>query len=270
MPDFSLKFERAPFEALDQLALLARQDYNLGGAEKWFGEFRGGLYGLYARLYGVEIHYTEVHAWRPRVRLPSDADNHLTSIFFHMDSATECLTFALNALGWAVAPSDFRDVTDPKALRSISPTDVIGGVLNTRGSQLQPGFAKVFPRLQALWQGQASLLARIRDLHDVSKHRQTIFVGGKARSDPPEGFFEALGVAGDVNSRALLSPMAEIILKSDPKVPAIQRVPTDAAPHQLLEDLMPSFVSLMNGSGQMALEDATANVPLNERRFRTK
>lgn len=64
--------------------------------------------------------------------------------------------------------------------------------------------------------------------------------------------------------------MAEIILKSDPKVPAIQRVPTDAAQHQLLEDLVPSFVSLMNGSGQMALEDATANVPLNEPRFRTK
>jgi hypothetical protein len=143
-------------------------------------------------------------------------------------------------------------------------------VLNTRGSQLQPGFPRVFPRFQALWQGQASLLARIRDLHDVSKHRQTIFVGGKARSDPSEGFVETLGVAGDVVSRARLSPMAEIILKSDPKVPAIQRVPTEAAQHQLLEDLVPSFVSLMNGSGQMALEDAMANVPLNERRFRTR
>jgi len=218
----------------------------------------------------VEVHYVEVHAWRARVRLPTDAEYHLTSILFQMDSAIECLTFALNALGWAVAPSDFRDVTDPKSLRSISPADVVGGLIGATGTQPQPGFARVFPRIQALWQGQVPLLARIRDLHDVSKHRQTIFVGGKARSDPPEGFFEALGFADDVNRRAILSPMAEIILKSDPKVPAIQRIPKGASESQLLEDLVPSFASLMNRSGQAALEDATVNVPLNEGQFRTR
>jgi len=31
VPEFSVHFDLAPFEALDQLALLARQDYNLGG-----------------------------------------------------------------------------------------------------------------------------------------------------------------------------------------------------------------------------------------------
>jgi hypothetical protein len=57
LPDFSVQFDLSPFEALDQLALLARQDYNLGGAGDWFGEFRGGLYGFYARMYGVQRHY---------------------------------------------------------------------------------------------------------------------------------------------------------------------------------------------------------------------
>ena len=67
MPEFSVQFDLAPFEELDQLALLARQDYNLGVAGTWFGEFRGGLYGFYARLYGVQQHYFAVHAWLPLV-----------------------------------------------------------------------------------------------------------------------------------------------------------------------------------------------------------
>ena len=31
MPDFAVHFDAEPFESFDQLALLARQDYNLGG-----------------------------------------------------------------------------------------------------------------------------------------------------------------------------------------------------------------------------------------------
>ena len=112
MTDFSLQFDSAPFEALDQLALLARQDYNLGGAGDWFGEFRGGLYGFYGRLHGVQIHYSEVHAWLPRARIPTDTEYQLTTILFQMDSALECLTFALNALGWAAQPVERRRRAD--------------------------------------------------------------------------------------------------------------------------------------------------------------
>jgi hypothetical protein len=46
MSDFAVHFDSKPFESLDQLALLACQDYNLGGTGDWFGEFRGGLYGF--------------------------------------------------------------------------------------------------------------------------------------------------------------------------------------------------------------------------------
>ena len=268
MSSFSLQFDSAPFETLDQLALLARQDYNLGGAGDWFGEFRGGLYGFYARFHGVQVHYSEVHAWLPRVRTPTETEYHLASILFQMDSALECLTFALNALGWAAQPYGFRDVTRAKELRRISPIDILGDPSRTPPLNPKAGYAGVFPRLQATWQGQATLIARIREVHDVSKHRQTIFVGGQLRSDPPNGFYEALDIAEDDTQRALLSPMAEILLKHDAKSPAAQRTPAPVEQRQLLEDLVPSFATMIDASGTAALKDAQTNVPLKEKQFR--
>src|SRR5215813_960072 len=64
MSDFAVHFDSEPFESLDQLALLACQDYNLGGESDWFGEFRGGLYGFYARLYGEVIIPKSTHGCR--------------------------------------------------------------------------------------------------------------------------------------------------------------------------------------------------------------
>ena len=268
MPEFSVQFDLALFQALDQLALLARQDYNLGGAGDWFGEFRGGLYGFYARLYGVQRHYFEVHAWLPRLRIPTDTEYHLASILFQMDSALECLTFALNSLGWVVMPAGFRDVTDAKALKRISPLDILGDAAKTPPIAPLPGYQKVFPTIQGAWQNDAQLIAQVRDLHDVSKHRRTIFVGGQGRIDPPDGFFETLGLPADAGHRALLWPMAEIILQHDPKLPAVHRRPKAVWQGELLEDLVPSFAALIKATGTAALGDAQANVPLKEKRFR--
>ncbi len=268
MPEFSVQFDLAPFEALDQLALLARQDYNLGGAGDWFGEFRGGLYGFYARLYGVQRHYLEVHAWLPRARIPTDTEYHLSSILFQMDSALECLIFALNSLGWVVMPAGFRDVTDAKALKRISPLDILGDATKTPPIAPLAGYQTVFPTIQGAWQNEAQLIAQVRDLHDVSKHRRTIFVGGQARFDPPDGFFEALGLPEDAGRRAPLWPMAEIILKDDPKLPAVHRTPRAVRQGELLEDLVPSFAALIKTTGTAALGDAQVNVPLKENRLR--
>lgn len=268
MPDFSVQFDLSSFETLDQLALLARQDYNLGGAGDWFGEFRGGLYGFYARMYGVQRHYYEVHAWLPRARIPTETEYHLSSILFQMDSALECLVFALNALGWIVMPAGFRDVTDAKALKWISPLDIVGDATKTPPIAPLAGFQTVFPTVQRAWQNKAQLNAQIRELHDVSKHRRTIFVGGRARLDPPDGFFEALGLPDDANRRALLRPMAEIILKDDPKLPIIHGTPRTVRQSELLEDLVPSFATLIKTIGVATLADAQAKVPLKETQFR--
>jgi hypothetical protein len=265
MPDFWVDFHIAPFEELDQLALLANQDYNLGGAGDWFGNFRGGLYGFYSRLYGVQRHYADVHAWLPNVRI-GDAEYHLTSILFHLDSALECLTFALNALGWIVMPSGFRDVADAKALRRISPADILGDPSRSPPVVPLAGYQNVFPEVQRTWQSKTQLISKVRDLHDVSKHRQTIYLGGQLRMDAPTGFFEGLGIPEDVRSQ--FWPHAEIILMDDPKLPAVQRQPKAVQQRELLEDLVPAFAGLIGASAKAALRDALAHVPLKEKQFR--
>ena len=185
-----------------------------------------------------------------------------------MDSALECLTFALNALGWVVMPAGFRDVTDVKALKRISPLDILGDATKTPPIAPQAGYRAVFPTIQGAWQSEAQLITRVRDLHDVSKHRRTIFEGGQARLDPPDGFFEALGLPDDPSRRFLLWPMAEIILKDDPKLPAVHRTPRAVRQSDLLETLVPSFAELIKTTGTAALTDAKANVPLKEKQFR--
>ena len=116
-----MHFDAEPFESFDQLALLVRQDYNLGGAGDWFGAFRGGLYGFYARLYGVQRPIPKsTHGCH--VSEPSGNGDHLASILFQMDSALECLTFAFNALGWVAMPSGFWDVTDVRTLGALAPS----------------------------------------------------------------------------------------------------------------------------------------------------
>ena len=255
MPDYTVQFEMSPFLALDQLASLAMRVDDFGNRGNWFNEFRGGLSGFYARLHGIEAHYAELHAWRPRRLWPVHTEYHLTSIFFHMDSAVECLTFTLNALGWAVDPDGFRDVTKHKSgLREVCPNDVI--------SAKRPGYAIVFPRVQALWQSHTSMLTTIVDLHDVSKHREAIFVSSRARTDAPDGFFESLGTTMEADP--LFLPFAEILLKHEPKVPAAQRGPVPVEKKQLLEELVPEFARLVNRSGHAAVEDARANIPLKE------
>jgi hypothetical protein len=204
--DFVLRFDTAAFEQLDQFALLVCQDYNLGNQGNWFGTFRDGLYGFYARLYGVAVHYQIVHAWLPAVRSPMETEYHLASIFFNLDSAIECLTFALNTLGYAAMPSSFRNVSDVRALKRIGPKDLLGDPLANPPRPPLAGYCTIFPNVQLLWQSEHILLNRIVEQHDVSKHRQTIFVGGMARLDPPIGFYESHGIPDDEAIRVQFWP----------------------------------------------------------------
>jgi hypothetical protein len=265
MSNYDLSMDLSDFAALDDFALLARQDYNLGGAGDWFGEFRGGLYGFYARFHAVRIHYKIVHAWLPVPRNPTETEYHLSSILFGMDSSLECLTFALNALGFAALPSGFHSVTDGSALSRIKPQDITGvpNKASPPGGSLS-GYDRMFPTVKALWIGELTLLERIREPHDVSKHRQTVYVGGMSRLDPPEGFYEALGVGEDPGARSMFWPSAEIILKHDPKAPSLARISGSGRAGGLLEDLAPQFVSLLQRTGKAALEDAHKQIHLNK------
>ena len=171
-------------------------------------------------------------------------------------------------------PSGFWDVTDGGKLRNISPLDILGDPTRPTPDKPKPGYASIFPSFQALWQGQVRLIGQMRDLHDVSKHRRSIFVGGKRRLDRPDGFYESLGIPEESSNRedsilrTLLSPEAEIILESDPKSPSVHRVSRPVGQRDLLENLVPSFAKLINWSGAAALADAQTNIPLKERQFR--
>ena len=255
--DYILRFDLSPLDALDNHALLACQPYNYGDSTGWFLSFRGGLIAVRLRVHAVRKHYLEVHSWTTEPRALADAEYHLASIFFNMDSALECLVFALNALGNAVEPSLFRDVTDAKSLRAVSPTDVC-----SQTKVPLPGYIKYFPKFQKLWLTRLSLIDEIREQHDVSKHRETIFEGGQVQTDPPPGFYEVLGIAGDPMAQMRFQPMAEIILRPDPKAPNIARGTGSPTPNRLLEDLAIEFVDLLNISAILAAEDAKANISL--------
>ncbi len=259
MNNFVLPFDLRLCNKMDQHALLCCQKYNFGNESDWFGTFRGGLYGFYSRINGVKRHFYQVHAWIPTLCTPSDTEYHMSAILFNMDSAIECFTFALNALGNSVCIKGFRDITDSKSLQKIHPRDVLGDPDRKKPLEPMSGFAKYFPRTQKLWINRRDLLDIIFENHDVSKHRETVFRGGKCRNDPPAGFFEALGITDKANS-ILYTPMAEIILISDPKTPRRDRQPTPIEDQILLEEIAFRFCYFINKTVVLATQDALANI----------
>jgi hypothetical protein len=262
MSEFLLRFDLREFHELDEFALLACQKYNYGNQNDWFNTFRGGLYGSYARIHGVVTHYYAVHAWVPKPRLPTETEYHLASVFFNMDSAIECVTFALNALGFCAAPTSFRDVTESTALRKVSPYDILGKDDANPPRPAIGGYSSLFPSVQKYWKSSDKLLSMVFEQHDVSKHRGTIYVGGMARTDPPPGFYESLGVSDDASQRALFWPMKEIILQNAPKIPQTKRISQPRENHVLLQAIVPQFRDFVSETGLLALRDARRNIEL--------
>lgn len=263
MKTYDIKFDLTPCHKLDQFALLADQNYNYGNKGDWFGCFRGGLYGMYARLYGVQFHYKYIHSWESKITQMRQVESHLATIFFNMDSSLECFTYALNALGWIANPSQFLDVEYDTSLKKIKPSNIYGG---TKVASIQ-GYANVFPNLQSHWVASKNLIVKIVEQHDVSKHRENICVGGKGRSDPPPGYEEVIVV----ECRTILdSPyliMEEIILSKDPKTPSSKRDLTKSEDLDTLENLANEFSVFMDKSFKIAHNDAVKNIPLKYNEF---
>lgn len=257
----TLDFQLDACRRLDEFALLARQDYNLGAGDDWFGEFRGGLYGFYARIHGVEKHYRELHTWDVTTApgTPMSTEYHLASVFFSMDSAVECFTFALNALGNSTAPGQFKNVASAKDLRQIGPS-------NVTGNDAVPGYSIYFPQLKKHWLANLDLLGLVIELHDVSKHRKVIYHGGKYRDDAPAGYFEAFGIGPSDSTRFLVSPMESIILTPDPKAP-ISATKTSKPPSKELEELAVEYANFINQSCELAYLDARKTIQLAHQDF---
>jgi len=263
-----LNFDLSDFDDLDNFALLARQDYNLGNPGQWFGSFRGGLYGFQSRIYGLVEHFSQVHGWITRARFPHEVEYHLVSSFFFMDSAIECFVFAINALGYASKPELFRDITSRRGLAQIKPSDVYGNFTRHEGRSITvEGYCETFPTVQEYWKGKGELISSIVNHHDVSKHRQTIFTGGMSRTDAPKDFYESIGVPDDPAARAIFWPMKEILLQSDPKQPSHENDPSTSSAKQTFEDLTFDYQEFILVTGALALKDARNNISLKHKKL---
>jgi len=263
--DYILKFDLLSYQELDTFALLAVQKYNLGDKGAWFNHFRGGRNGLFARVAGVQIHYNKVHSWNLEI-IPVPVEYHLSSILFNMDSAIECMVFSLNALGYIADSTQFYDVTDVRALRRINPYNILGRPPKYTKDFLS-GYDTYFPNLKKYWQENRDLIQIISEQHDVSKHRTTIYKGGKINSKPPPGFFKKLGIENDKEMQWLYSPMEEIILIRQPKTPWRQRENEKYQPPPLLETIAEEFCTFINTCGEKALKDAKRNIKLKYNKF---
>lgn len=240
-------------EDLDALSLLSCQDYNLGNRGNWFFSFRAGFDGFYSRMMSLEEHRRLVYEWHPKALLPWH-ERHVAIILFCMDSAFECLVFALNALGQARHPSGFRSVEDEVALRRISPRDITG-------SPPLPGWVELFPQFQRHCTMHTTLFTIIADNHDVTKHRQGVFPEGKVRMDPPPGFYERLGLPETHPLRILIAPMQEILIPLHPKLP-LEDQPSDLADFTRLEQVIEDFRQFINEAVCLANKDAHVTLQL--------
>lgn len=257
---FNLNFKIEAVAKIDDLALLAVQTYNLGDHGRWFLCFRQGCKGFHVRLYAVETHYAQLHAWQLRCRWHLEPEYHLASIVFGLDSALECLLYAMNAVGYGAKPAEFVDITSDKWLRSIAPWLILGS--SSRAPH--PAFEKYYPSVVAVWRQHRNVIEEIQRQHDVSKHRTSTYRGGRSRNDPPKGFYAALGLSDDDPRRFDFAPMAEIILDPDPRRPAL--APRPAVKYedlQTLEGLCCDFAALIERACQAWLKDARQMLVLN-------
>lgn len=260
MNDYRLDLDESGFDRLIEFAKLAHQSHNIGNNGNWFGHFVDGVHGAYSRLHGCAKHYYAIHAWTYELREPMHIEYHLSTLLFNMDSAIECITFALNALGYAADAGSFRSLTDEKTLRRIAPVDILGDPAKNPPLQPLDGYAQVFPAVQSLWQANEAIIRQIQDLHDVSKHRGLVLEGGQLRNDPPAGF--------DQRKIRGLPPPAELILRPDPKQLAEKRNKGPLQPHDYLETMAPKFVDLVNGTGHAAHSDWTRRMEVLRRSIR--
>lgn len=242
-------------DLLDDFALTAHADEHFGNVGNWFFSFRMGLHGIRSRLNGLEFHRRLLYDWVKGP--PGSNEHHVAVILFSMDSALECLVFSLNALGQAADVKLFRDITNENALRKISPYDVIGS-----GAGLPlVGYKKYYPSFQQHLRNSIDLLRLVQGNHDVSKHRQHNFSGGVLRSDPPEGYFESLGLTPDDPRAFYFTPMREVLIPKHPKLPMQDR-PSDLASWTRLEIVITQFRAFIEQAMTCAHADVTQNFHL--------
>lgn len=242
-------------DALDDLALAACQSSNFGDRGSWFLCFRLAISGMLSRRAGADRHYRILTEWVAAVPL-RDHEHELAVCLFCMDSAVECWVFALNAIGFGVGTASFLDVSDHKALRRISPENIIG-IPEKRIA----GYDVLFPNLAQLWRRNEADIRMIMSNHEVAKHRHSNFWGGHHREDPPPELLQAFGVRSSTELPFPLQPMRQVLLPRQPKLP-LRDLPGDLAHWVELQEIKDHFDNLMKQTAEIALNDLRSKVVL--------
>ncbi len=256
MTNLEIKINTSQHKVIDELALKACQAEQFGNIGDWFSNFRGGLYGFLARVYGIEVHYNALHAWQYDLQGPEKQEYHVGSLLFNMDSTLECFTFALNALGCGLLGEGFIDITNDKKLKGINPRNIIGSKQSNPPKKPEPGYCQLFKDLQEYWIEEEDLITSIMEQHDVSKHRTQIIKGGKRRSDAPQGFYERIGINDKVELQCLFSPMERIYLRANPKIAYSSRTPSNQAKKIHLEWVVQQYCEFI----EMTLTKSSENL----------
>jgi hypothetical protein len=115
-----LQFDLHPLSHLDHIGLLATQHYNLGNRGDWFLWFRRGLQGVDARVFGIGLHYYDLHNWIPKRRHRTETEYHLASLLFNMDSVMECFVYMqITRLGYYQKRARIKKQPSPRDTKSV-------------------------------------------------------------------------------------------------------------------------------------------------------
>jgi len=220
------------------------------GDGNWLAYYKRAMDGFKAIIYGLKGHYNclqsmsnIIHDILKEGSLTEDEliklDHHVSDILFNLDSAIECMVFALNAIGYGIMDTNgFLSIEDDKKLREIGPHNVFN-ITNKFSYQ------KYFPALVKYWlevseiRGYVTpkkLWKSIRDQHDVSKHRSRIY-------------HSHMGSKNEI----------DIILDVNPKEPLNRQTPVDFNAHYpwTLNEHINAFVIFINKSCDAMYLDLT-------------
>ena len=238
---YLLAFDLTGLQHIDDYALRLNQGI-VKDEDLWFNTFRSGYFGCLTRIAGVEVLYRSLHSRQPMMGSGPGGIELLTSTtLFFMTSAIEHLTFALNSLGYAASMEmgglQFRDITSPIELAKIGPRDIFEKRIG--------GYEAFFPQLQRYWISQKRYMMELFDHNIVSKHRSGIMIGTNPRRDIP------------MLPYPLHSPIAEVLLSSNPKAPASERIGKGSTTLENLAVNYPDFIQL---TGEKAAIDISIKI----------
>lgn len=177
-PEIHFRTCISAYNCLREMCRIIGQTF--GAQDGWRIMFGDGIRGFAARLTTVmeshrlldEPFSVPLETFSPE-QWAVESDRRIGEIFFGMDSALECLVFALNSIGYLKSPSDFCDIKTVEGLKQVKPDNIVSRMPQDKKNP-RSGYAKFFPRVVACWNANRSLIDRIMEYHDVSKHRSCI------------------------------------------------------------------------------------------------